>query len=83
MFFVVLFSAPSYLDPRPPDPARYPQITDADIRETGQKLTYFKIGAEIDEKNANKSIRTTMRLKWTFWDILGQFGRLYDELWRI
>ena len=27
----------------------------------------------------NKSIRTTMRLKWTFWDILGQFGRLYDE----
>ena len=20
-----------------------------------------------------------MRLKWTFWDILGQFGRLYDD----
>ena len=26
----------------------------------------------------NKSIRTTMRLKWTFWDISGQFGRLLD-----
>ena len=27
----------------------------------------------------NKSIRTTMRLKWQFWDILGQFRRLYGE----
>ena len=27
----------------------------------------------------NKSIRTMMPLKWTFWDILGQFGRLLDE----
>ena len=27
----------------------------------------------------NKSVRTTMRLKWAFWDILGQFGRLFDE----
>ena len=27
----------------------------------------------------NKSVRTMMRLKWAFWDILGQFGRPFDE----
>ena len=27
----------------------------------------------------NKSVWSTMRLKWAFWDILRQFGRLFDE----
>ena len=30
-------------------------------------------------REGNKSVRTTMRLSWIFWDILGQFGRLFDE----
>ena len=28
----------------------------------------------------NKSLRTTMRLKWTFWDIFGYFGTFWDIL---
>ena len=27
----------------------------------------------------NKSVRTTMRLKWAFWDILGHFGTFWDN----
>ena len=27
----------------------------------------------------NKSGRTTMRLSWTFWDILGHFGTFWDN----
>ena len=26
--------------------------------------------------NENKSVRTTMRLSWIFWDIFGQFGTI-------
>ena len=43
----------------------------------------------IDSFRENTSVRTTMHLNWTFWDILGQFrtfrdisghfGRLFDE----
>ena len=32
------------------------------------------------ETNFNKLIRTTMRLKWTFWDIFGHFGTSRDIL---
>ena len=28
----------------------------------------------------NKSVRTTMHLKWAFWDILGHFGTTWDIL---
>ena len=28
----------------------------------------------------NKSVRTTLRLNWTFWDILGHFGIFWDIL---
>ena len=44
----------------------------------------------LDNKQHNKSVRTTMCLKWTFWDIfghfmtswdiLGHFGTLWDNL---
>ena len=34
---------------------------------------------EKERGRRNKSIWTTMRLKWTFWDILGQFGSLFDK----
>ena len=33
----------------------------------------------ISEIRKNKSIRTMMRLKWTFWDILKHFGIFWDN----
>ena len=37
-----------------------------------------------DEENrkrkTNKTVRTMMRLKWTFWDILGHFRTFWDIL---
>ena len=45
----------------------------------GKKPRYNKSA----HKKTNKSVWTTIRLKWTFWDILRHFGTIRKTFWRV
>ena len=44
------------------------------------ELNEREFGSGIRHILLYKSVRTTMRLKWAFWDILGHFGTTLDIL---
>ena len=51
----------------------YRRLSHIDWVETGRWKPRTKSGVE---EQINKSVRTSMRRKWTFWDILRHFGTI-------